>query len=152
MFPGSIHHPVLSKPLSCFYLKIWGLSKKYPTLFLPTVSNDKRVGKLSIMVVGTFMRMHDFLLPCYTTGYICRCHITKWCNTCSSHSHFAQDDRTLGAVILHGYDPETKVQSSQWKHQTSLKPKEARQVQSNVKVILTFSRITGVLFIMSMNH
>jgi hypothetical protein len=47
---------------------------------------------------------------------------------------------------VYGYDPETKVQSSQWKHQTSSRPKKARQVQSNVKVIL-FSSITGVLCI-----
>lgn len=33
---------------------------------------------------------------------------------------------------VYEYDPETKFQSSQWKHQTS------RQVGSNVKVMLTF--------------
>jgi hypothetical protein len=27
--------------------------------------------------------------------------MAKWCNTRSSHSRFAQDDRTLGTVILH---------------------------------------------------
>ncbi|KAK8772901.1 hypothetical protein V5799_012566 [Amblyomma americanum] len=35
------------------------------------------------------------------------------------------------------YDPETKSQSSQWKHSTSLRPKKARQVRSNVEVMLT---------------
>jgi hypothetical protein len=39
------------------------LSKKYPTLFLPVVSYGERVGKLSAVVEGTFMRMLDFLLP-----------------------------------------------------------------------------------------
>ena len=35
------------------------------------------------------------------------------------------------------YDPETKFQSSQWKHPVSPRPKKARQVRSNVKVMLT---------------
>jgi len=38
---------------------------------------------------------------------------------------------------VYGYDPETKAQSSQWKHSTSPRPKKARQVRSNVKVMLT---------------
>ncbi|XP_077496550.1 histone-lysine N-methyltransferase SETMAR-like [Amblyomma americanum] len=36
-----------------------------------------------------------------------------------------------------GYDPETKSQSSQWKHSTSPRPKKTRQVRSNVKVMLS---------------
>jgi hypothetical protein len=41
---------------------------------------------------------------------------------------------------VYGYDPETKVQLSQWKHPTSPRPpKKARRVRSNVKVILTVS-------------
>ena len=38
---------------------------------------------------------------------------------------------------VYGYDPETKFQSSQWKHPESPRPKKARQVRSNVKVMLT---------------
>ena len=38
---------------------------------------------------------------------------------------------------IYGYDPETKFQSSQRKHTESLRPKKARQVRSNVKVMLT---------------
>ena len=37
---------------------------------------------------------------------------------------------------VYGYDPETKFQSSQWKHPESPRPKKARQVR-NVKVMLT---------------
>ena len=37
----------------------------------------------------------------------------------------------------YGNDPETKFQSSQWKHPESPRPKKARQVRSNVKVMLT---------------
>ncbi|XP_022239456.1 histone-lysine N-methyltransferase SETMAR-like [Limulus polyphemus] len=38
---------------------------------------------------------------------------------------------------VYGYDPETKSQSSQWKHSTSPRPKKARQVRSNVNMMLT---------------
>jgi hypothetical protein len=57
----------------------------------------KRVGKLSVMVEGTFMHMRDFLLTRNTAGCVVCCQIAKWCNTHLSHSHFAQDDRMLGA-------------------------------------------------------
>jgi hypothetical protein len=54
---------------------------------------------------------------------------------------------------VYRYDPETKVQSSQWKHPTSLRPKKAGQVRSNVKVLLTvFFSIPRVLCIMSTHH
>jgi hypothetical protein len=58
------------------------LSKKYPALFFPAVNNGERVGKLSAVVEGTFMRMRDFLLPLNTAGCVCRCQTVKWCNTC----------------------------------------------------------------------
>ena len=38
---------------------------------------------------------------------------------------------------VYGYDIETKAQSFQWKHTESPRPKKARQVRSNVKVLLT---------------
>jgi histone-lysine N-methyltransferase SETMAR len=37
---------------------------------------------------------------------------------------------------IYGYDPETKQQSSQWKHPSSPRPKKVRQVKSNVKSML----------------
>ena len=37
---------------------------------------------------------------------------------------------------VYGYNLETKAQS-QWQHSTSLRPKKARQVWSNIKVMLT---------------
>ncbi|XP_070395574.1 protein GVQW3-like [Dermacentor albipictus] len=47
---------------------------------------------------------------------------------------------------VYGYDPETKSESSQWKHSTSPRPKKARQVRSNVDMILTaFFDFRGVL-------
>jgi hypothetical protein len=75
--------------------------------FFPAVSNGDRVGKLSIVVEGTFMCMCDLLLPRNTAGCICHCQIAKWCNTCLSHSRFARDDRTLGAATLHQVLSET---------------------------------------------
>lgn len=38
---------------------------------------------------------------------------------------------------VYGYDVETKAQSSQWKFSEEQRPKKARQVRSNVKVLLT---------------
>ncbi|UYV80051.1 hypothetical protein LAZ67_18001526 [Cordylochernes scorpioides] len=40
-------------------------------------------------------------------------------------------------VWVYGYDVETKAQSSQWKLPHEPRPKKARQVRSNVKVLLT---------------
>jgi hypothetical protein len=40
-------------------------------------------------------------------------------------------------TLVYGYDPETKVQSSQWKHSSSPRPKKAQWVRSKVKVLLT---------------
>lgn len=45
-----------------------------------------------------------------------------------------------------GYDVETKAQSSQWRHSGSPRPKKARQVRSNVKVMLTvFFDFNGIV-------
>lgn len=38
---------------------------------------------------------------------------------------------------VYGYDVETKTQSSQWKTKSEPRPKKARQVRSNVKVLIT---------------
>ena len=48
---------------------------------------------------------------------------------------------------VYGYDIETKVQSSQWKLPEEPRPKKARQVRSNVKVMLTvFFDFNGVVY------
>jgi len=45
-----------------------------------------------------------------------------------------------------GFDPETKQASSQWKTPNSPKPKKARQVQSNVKIMLiSFFDANGIV-------
>jgi hypothetical protein len=41
------------------------MSKKYPTLFFPAASIGERVGKLSVVVEGTFMRMRN--ICCHTS-------------------------------------------------------------------------------------
>jgi hypothetical protein len=38
---------------------------------------------------------------------------------------------------VYGYDLKTKVQSLQWKHSSSSRPKKAQRVRSKVKVLLT---------------
>jgi hypothetical protein len=38
---------------------------------------------------------------------------------------------------VYGYDPETKVQSSQWTHSSCPRPKKAQRVRTKVKVLLT---------------
>jgi len=54
-----------------------------------------------------------------------------------SDSNFLKTVITGDEPWVYGYDPETKAQSSQWKHPSSPRPKKARQVRSNVKVLLT---------------
>jgi len=54
-----------------------------------------------------------------------------------SDSKFLNTVITGDEVWVYGYDPETKAQSSQWKLPSSLRPKKAQQVCSNVKVLLT---------------
>jgi len=54
-----------------------------------------------------------------------------------SDSNFLNTVITGDESWVYGYDPETKAQSSQWKHPSSPRPKKARQVCSNVKVLLT---------------
>jgi len=47
---------------------------------------------------------------------------------------------------VYGYDIETKAQSSQWKLPEEPRPKKARQVRSNVKVLLTvFFDFNGIV-------
>jgi hypothetical protein len=47
---------------------------------------------------------------------------------------------------VYGYDPETKVQSSQWKHSSSPRPKHAQRVRSKVKALLTvFFEYRGIV-------
>jgi len=56
--------------------------------------------------------------------------------------HVGNNSQILSKVVTrdetwcYGYDPETKQASSQWKTPNSPKPKKARQVQSNVKIML----------------
>lgn len=48
---------------------------------------------------------------------------------------------------VYGYDVETKAQSSHWKLPEEPRPKKARQVRSNVKVLLTvFFDFNGIVY------
>jgi len=56
--------------------------------------------------------------------------------------HATSDSSFLGNVIMgdetwvYGYDPETRVQGSQWKSPSSPCAKKARQSRSNIKVMM----------------
>ena len=53
---------------------------------------------------------------------------------------------TRDETWCYGYDPETKQASSQWKTPNSPKPKKARQVPSNVKIIFnSFLDANGIV-------
>jgi len=62
------------------------------------------------------------------------------------------DENLLKKVItgdeswVYGYDPETKQQSSQWKHASSPRPKKARQSRSKIKsMLIVFFDYEGVV-------
>ena len=64
----------------------------------------------------------------------------------------ASDSSFLGSVItgdetwVYGYDPETRVQSSQWKSPSYPRAKKARQSRSNIKVMMTvFFYLDGIV-------
>jgi len=57
-------------------------------------------------------------------------------DTTSTDPEFLNTVITGDETWVYGYDPETKAQSSQWKHPESPRPKKARQVQSKIKVML----------------
>ena len=58
-------------------------------------------------------------------------------NDVNDHPDLLKKVITGEESCIYGYDVETKAQSSQWKHTESPRQKKARQVQSNVKVLLT---------------
>ena len=67
--------------------------------------------------------------------------------------HATSDSSFLGNVIMgdetwvYGYDPETRVQSSQWKSPSSPRAKKARQSRSNIKMMMmiVFSDLDGIV-------
>ena len=69
----------------------------------------------------------------------CRLEIAQdMLDNANSDPNFLNTVITGDETWVYGYDPETKMQSSLWKHPTSPRPKNARQVRSNVKVMLSF--------------
>jgi hypothetical protein len=54
----------------------------------------------------------------------------------NSDENFLKNIVTGDETWVYGYDVETKTQSSQWVSETSPRSKKARQVLSNVKVML----------------
>ena len=67
--------------------------------------------------------------------------------------HAASDSSFLGNVIMwdetwvYGYDPETRVQSSQWKSPSSPRAKKAHQSRTNIKVVMiVFFDLDGIVW------
>jgi len=54
----------------------------------------------------------------------------------SEDVQFLKNNVTGDESWVYGYDPETKLQSSQWKGPTSARPKKGHQVRSKTKVVL----------------
>ena len=68
------------------------------------------------------------------------------------HDRAASDSSFLGNVItgdetwVYGYDPETRVQSSQWKSPSSPRAKKACQSRSNIRVMMVvFFDLDGIV-------
>ena len=69
------------------------------------------------------------------------------------NDHMKTDRDFLSRIITgdeswcYGYDLETKQQSSQWESASSLRPKKARQVKSNVKTIFDIKGLVHFEFV-----
>ena len=61
---------------------------------------------------------------------------TNMLQEAESDENFMGQINTVDETWVYGYDPEMKRQSSQWKSADSPRPRKARQVRSNVKVML----------------
>ena len=61
----------------------------------------------------------------------------KMLDCANNDLEFTKTIITGNETWVYGYDLESKFQSSQWKHPESPRPKKARQVRSNVKMMLT---------------
>jgi hypothetical protein len=67
-------------------------------------------------------------------------------NRMTSDSNFFQNLITGDESWVYGYDPETKVQSSQWKTLNSPRPKKVCQSKASVKVMLmVFFDLEGIV-------
>jgi histone-lysine N-methyltransferase SETMAR len=64
----------------------------------------------------------------------------------TSDPNFFQNMTTGDESWVYSYDPETKVQSSQWKTPNSPRPKKAHQSKASVKVMLiVFFDLDGIV-------
>ncbi|KAE9523287.1 hypothetical protein AGLY_016235, partial [Aphis glycines] len=62
-------------------------------------------------------------------------------NRVSYDPNFIKSIITGDETWVYGYDPEIKVQFSQWKTANSPHPKKCRQVQSNIKAMLIYKQV-----------
>jgi hypothetical protein len=57
---------------------------------------------------------------------------------CANSDSSFLDVTTGDETLVSGYDPETRVQISQWKSPSSPRAKKARHSRSNIKVMIVF--------------
>jgi len=70
----------------------------------------------------------------------------KLCNPAASDTSFLGNVITGDEIWVYGYDPETRVQSSQWKSPSSPCAKKVRQSRSNIKVVMiVFFDLDGIV-------
>ena len=88
--------------------------------------------------------VHCLLTQEQENTHLTLCHDLK--NQIESDPNFLSKVITGDESWCYGYDPETKLASSQWKTPTSPRPKKARQVRSNVKTMLiVFFDVRGIV-------
>ena len=74
---------------------------------------------------------------------------------CEQQSNFRADEKlfiesyvTIDETWVHHYDPETRIQSMQWKHKDSWTPKKLKVLPSAGKVLLSvFMDAQGVIMV-----
>jgi len=87
-------------------------------------------------------------VPCVLTVEQKQQHLSISLELCD---HAASDSSLLGNVIMgdetwvYDYDPETRVQSSQWKSPSSPHAKKVHQSRSNIKVMIVFFYLNGIV-------
>ena len=68
------------------------------------------------------------------------------CDRAASDSSFLGNAITGDETWIYGYDPETRVQSSQWKSPISPRARQARQSRSDIKVMMiVFFDLDGIV-------
>jgi hypothetical protein len=93
------------------------------------LTQDLHMCRVVVKFVPKLLLQEQQQLPLEVTRDMLEC--------ASGDPQFLKTMITGDETWVYGYDPETKVQSSQWKHSLSPRPKKAERAWSKVKVLLT---------------